>query len=96
MNTIQDYQKTVHQSVDHLFENIDQLKKKGQFVKEEQKHFFQQKIADLEDKREVLRKKYNELSASSGKASIEMKSGFEKAKLDLTRAWNEAKEKFVS
>jgi hypothetical protein len=96
MNTLNDYQKIAHQSVDQLFKEVDQLKQKGQFIKQEKKQMFEQKLADLEKKKEVLRTKYNDLSSASGQATEELKNGFEQAKGALTSAWKEAREEFVS
>ena len=96
MNTVSDYQKTAHKSVDHLFRNIDLLKQKGRFIKQEQQQMFQQKVSELDEKKEQLREKYNALSSATGDASQDLKKGFEEAKGALTTAWNEAKAEFVS
>lgn len=96
MNTLKEYQKVAHESVDKLFTNVEELKQRGQFVKEEKKQLFQQKVAELDEKKETLLRKYNELSMATGQASEDMKNGFEQAKEVLSSSWKEAKEEFVS
>ena len=96
MNTVKDYQQKAHESVDKLFTEVDRLKQKGQHIKEDQKQLFQRRVAELDEKKEDLLQKYNQLSSSTGQATEEMKNGFEQAKDVLSNAWKKANSEFVS
>ncbi len=96
MNTLNQYQKVTHQSVDKLFNDIEQLKQEGKYIKEEKKTMFNLKVTDLEEKKEALRLQFNQLSSVSGQATEDLKKGIEQAKGSLTSALKETKEEFVS
>ncbi len=96
MNTLSDYQQIAYHSVDKLFRDIEHLKQSGHYIEQERKQLFQKKLNNLQEKKEIVRQRYNQLSTASAETSEELKNGFEKAKKLLTSAWIEAKEEFVS
>lgn len=96
MNTLNDYQQIAFQSVNKLFKDIEQLKQKGKYISQKERQSFLQKVADLDQKKENLRKKFNQLASSPKGSDEEYKNGFEQAKQLLDSAWKEVKQEFVA
>jgi hypothetical protein len=96
MNTLRDYQQLAYQSVDKLFRNIEQLKQKGKYISQKEKRSFSLKVAELDEKKENLRRKFNQLATAPKGSAEEIKTGFEQARQVLDSAWKKAKQDFVT
>jgi TolA-binding protein len=92
--TKEEFQKKLEARLNSLDAEITKLREKGRDLKDESKVNFNQKMADLEVKRDAVRTKLAEVGKTSGDAWKDVQKGAQSAWEDLDKAFRDASHEF--
>lgn len=92
--TKEEFQKSLEARLKELDTEVVKLREKGRELKDDAKANWDQKMADLETKREAARAKLDEVAQSSAEAWKDIQKGAQAAWTDLDKAFREAAAKF--
>ena len=92
--TKEEFQKKLETHLDELDAEIARLREKGRDLTDDAKASWDQKMADLEPKREAARAKLEEVRRSSAEAWNDVQKGAKSAWEDLDKAFHEASHEF--
>ncbi len=92
--TKEEFQKKLEAQLNELDAKIAKLREKGRYLKDEAKVKWDQKMADLEKKREAARAKLAEVGHSSAEAWKDVQKGAKSAWDELDKAFREASREF--
>lgn len=89
-----EFQKNLAARLQEMDTEIAKLREKGRDLKDEAKTKWDQKLADLESKRDAARAKLAEVAQSSGAAWKDVKKGAQSAWDELDKAFRDASREF--
>lgn len=89
-----EFQRNLEARLKELEPQIAKLREKGRELKDEAKVDWDRKMAELEAKRDVARAKLHELSQSGEEAWKDVQKGAESAWAELSKAFDDASQKF--
>ncbi len=92
--TKEEFQKNLESRLKELDAEIAKLRVKGNDLKDEAKANWDQKMANLETKREAARVKLDEIGHSSAEAWKDIQKGTQAAWDDLDKAFRDASQEF--
>ncbi len=92
--TKEEFQKKLEARLKELDAEIAKLHEKGRDLKDQAKTSWDQKMADLEKKRDVARAKLTEVRDSSAAAWTDVQKGAQSAWDELDKAFREASQEF--
>ncbi len=92
--TKEEFQKRLEARLEELDVKIAELREKGKDLKDEAKANWDQKLADLETKRDAARAKLAEVGQSSAEAWKDVQQGAQSAWDDLEQAFQDASREF--
>ena len=89
-----EFQKNLNAQLKNMDSEIAKFHEKGRDLKGDAKVKWDQKLADLETKRDAARAKLAEVAQSSGAASKDVQKGAQSAWADLDKAFRDASQEF--
>ena len=92
--TKEEFQKNLDARLKELDAEIAKLREKGRDLKDEAKANWDQKMADLETKRDIARAKLDEVAHSSAESWKDVQKGAQSAWDELDKAFREASREF--
>ena len=92
--TKEEFQKNLADRLQEMDAEIAKLREKGRDLKDEAKTKWDQKLADLETKRDTARAKLAEVGQSSAEAWKDVQNGAQSAWDELDKAFREASREF--
>jgi TolA-binding protein len=92
--TKEEFQKKLEAQLNELDAKIAELSEKGRDLKDEAKVKWDQKMADLETKRDAARAKLAEVGHSSAEAWKDVRKGAQSAWDELDKAFRDASQEF--
>ena len=92
--TKEDFQKKLEAQLNELDAKIAKLREKGRDLKDDAKVQWDQKMSDLEKKREAARAKLTEVGQSSADAWEDVQKGAQSAWDEVEKAFHEASQEF--
>jgi hypothetical protein len=90
----QEYTKNVQATLDDLSKKIDQLKEQAKTAKGEAQTKIEAGLADLKVKQDQAKQRLQEVGSSTSAAWEQVKTGVDKAVVDLQKAYNDASSYF--
>jgi TolA-binding protein len=90
----EEFQKNLDSRLKNMDVEIAKLREKGRDLKDEAKVKWDQKLADLETKKDAARAKLAEVAQSSGAAWKDVQQGAQSAWDDLDKAFRDASQEF--
>jgi DNA repair exonuclease SbcCD ATPase subunit len=88
------YQKRIEAQIKEYDQKLDELEAKTMKVKQESRALLDQQMQSLREKQRAAHTAWEKLSASSGKAWEDMKSGMNRSLDDLSKAYRDAASHF--